>query len=102
MDNQKKSKHPTTKPSNTETVSLTLPVTSSTLNSSQSNEKLALRWLDSDVHKTSANLMTQKKLTEAVNYIKTFDAVEKFEEWLNRPAAMSKDDKFVLIVSGRL
>ena len=91
----KRSKHLTTKHNNEET--------SSAISNPQNGEKFALIWLDSDVHKTNDNLMTLEKLKDASTYIKTFDVTEKFEEWFNRPAAaMSKDEKFVMIVSGQL
>jgi hypothetical protein len=88
-------------------ITATTSVASTPSNISQEKEEknyesFALLWLDVDVNKTNDNLMTQNKLREAVNYIKTFDTIEVFEKWLNQRTAMSKKEKFILIVSEQL
>jgi hypothetical protein len=68
----------------------------------KNDESFVLVWLDDNVNKTDDNHQTQKKLKEIVNYMKTFDSIEVFEDWLNLQAAIGKQQKFILIVSGRL
>ncbi|CAF1058520.1 unnamed protein product [Didymodactylos carnosus] len=61
-------------------------------------ETFLIVWLDANVTKTQDNLDTYTELRAAVNYIKTFDELQKCEEYILR----IKREKIILIVSGGL
>jgi hypothetical protein len=68
---------------------------------SQSNndnlETFSLIWLDSDVNGTT-NQDTQTKLRSFINYLKKFDNRNECQQYIEQK---SKDDRLVIIVSGR-
>ncbi|CAF0828725.1 unnamed protein product [Didymodactylos carnosus] len=60
-------------------------------------ETHACLWLDQDVNSTQDNLETQQQLRKIINYMQTFDDLEKCEDYIRQ----AKNEKIVLIVSGR-
>lgn len=61
-------------------------------------ETFSLIWLDAAVNDSQENLDAQQQLRTSINYLKTFDNDAIFEEYVR---STSKDDRIVLIISGR-
>ncbi|CAF1956356.1 unnamed protein product [Rotaria magnacalcarata] len=59
-------------------------------------ESFACLWLDQSVNTTKDNLETQKELRQVINHLRTFDDMDKCEEYIRQ---ITKE-KVVLIVSG--
>ncbi|CAF4213194.1 unnamed protein product, partial [Didymodactylos carnosus] len=64
----------------------------------QNLETFALLWLDQNVNKSKDNLETQAQLRRSINCLLTFESAIECEEHIRE----RKDEKIVLIVSGRL
>jgi hypothetical protein len=58
-----------------------------------------LVWLDSSVNTSQENLDGQKSIQSSIDRLKTFDNVNKCEEYIR---SISQDERIILIVSGRL
>ncbi|CAF1532749.1 unnamed protein product [Didymodactylos carnosus] len=65
-------------------------------------ESISLLWLDANVNTSNNNLITQKKLRAAVNFLRTFNNPNDCAEWMQRRQVTAADDKIILIVSGEL
>ncbi|CAF5227100.1 unnamed protein product, partial [Rotaria magnacalcarata] len=59
-------------------------------------ESFACLWLDQSINTTKDNLETQKELRQVINHLRTFDDMDKCEEYIRQ---ITKE-KVVLIVSG--
>ncbi|CAF3984169.1 unnamed protein product [Rotaria sordida] len=64
-------------------------------------ELITLIWLDNMVDATQGNREIQDKLRSIVNYLRTFDNCKQCEDYI-RSTIDDKQDKIILIVSGRL
>ncbi|CAF1110064.1 unnamed protein product [Didymodactylos carnosus] len=64
----------------------------------QNLETFSLLWLDQHVNESKDNRVTQKQLRGTINCLLTFESGNECEEHIGQ----SKDEKIVLIVSGRL
>ncbi|CAF1356013.1 unnamed protein product, partial [Didymodactylos carnosus] len=64
----------------------------------QNLETFALLWLDQNVNESKDNLETQAQLRQSINCLLTFETANECEEHIRE----RKDEKIVLIVSGRL
>ncbi|CAF1120371.1 unnamed protein product [Didymodactylos carnosus] len=64
----------------------------------QNLETFVLLWLDQNVNKSKDSLETQTQLRRSINCLLTFESGNECEEHIGE----SKDEKIVLIVSGRL
>jgi len=64
-------------------------------------ELITLIWLDKMVNGTEENRQTQDKLRSIINYLETFDNCLECEDYI-RNRINDKQDKIILIVSGRL
>ncbi len=73
--------------------------TSSRIRLTQNEEKYQLLWLDENVNEAQDNVVTQKKLRQAINQLKTFDNVKECEKHVHNIEGTHK--KMVLIVSGK-
>jgi hypothetical protein len=62
-------------------------------------ETFSLLWLDAQVNKTEENRQAQRKLRQIINHLQTFDDQYQCEQYIS---CFSNQDRFVLIVSGRL
>ncbi len=58
-----------------------------------------LIWLDSLVNISEENLDGQKLIRSSIDHLKTFDNINKCEEYIR---SISSDERIILIVSGRL
>jgi hypothetical protein len=58
-----------------------------------------LIWLDSLVNTSEENLDGQKLIRSSIDHLKTFENVNKCEEYIR---SISQDERIILIVSGRL
>jgi len=58
-----------------------------------------LVWLDSLVNTSEENLGGQKAIRSSIDHLKTFENVDKCEEYIR---SISPDERIILIVSGRL
>ena len=65
----------------------------------QNEEKYQLLWLDENVNEVRDNAITQKKLRQAINQLKTFDNIKECEQHIHKMEGTNQ--KIVLIVSGR-
>ncbi|CAM4905379.1 unnamed protein product [Rotaria socialis] len=61
-------------------------------------ESFACLWLDQSVNTTQDNLETQKELRQVINHLRTFDDMDKCEQYIRQITT----EKVVLIVSGAL
>ncbi|CAF4226838.1 unnamed protein product [Rotaria socialis] len=61
-------------------------------------ESFTCLWLDQSVNTTQDNLETQKELRQVINHLRTFDDMDKCEQYIRQ---ITKE-KVVLIVSGAL
>ncbi|CAF0761430.1 unnamed protein product [Didymodactylos carnosus] len=82
-----------------------LPTTWTNINIEQKNPKqgqnletFSLLWLDQNVNESKDNRETQTQLRRSINCLWTFESGNECEEHIGQ----SKDEKIVLIVSGRL
>jgi len=62
-------------------------------------ETFSLLWLDAQVNATEENQQAQKKLRQIINHFRIFDNQSQCEQYIS---FFSKQDRFILIVSGRL
>ena len=62
-------------------------------------ETFRLIWLDSSVNRSEENLHAQWRLRTIINYLKTFEDEQTCLEYIR---SVPKDDRIILIVSGRL
>jgi hypothetical protein len=62
-------------------------------------ETFSLLWLDEQVNKTEENRQAQRELRQIINHLRTFDDPYQCELYIS---SSSSQDRFVLIVSGRL
>jgi hypothetical protein len=62
-------------------------------------ETFSLLWLDAQVNTTEENRQAQRKLRQIINHLRTFDDQNECEQYISYA---SNQDRFVLIVSGRL
>lgn len=65
----------------------------------QNEEKYQLIWLDENVNEAQDNVLTQKKLRQAINQLKTFDNVIECEKHVQNTKGTNQ--KMMLIVSGK-
>lgn len=71
-------------------------------NINQQDENLeiySLIWLDTSVNQSQENIQAQKELRASINHLITF---ENDEQCLQYIESVPKDDRIILIVSGRL
>ncbi|CAM4895674.1 unnamed protein product [Rotaria socialis] len=61
-------------------------------------ESFTCLWLDQSVNTTQDNLETQKELRQVINHLRTFDDMDKCEQYIRQITT----EKVVLIVSGAL
>jgi len=61
-------------------------------------ETFSLLWLDASVNDSQENIDAQQQLRTSINYLKTFEDGDKCEEYIR---SVPKDDRIVLIISGR-
>jgi len=61
-------------------------------------ETFSLLWLDASVNDVQENIDAQQQLRTSINYLKTFEDGDKCEEYIR---SVPKDDRIVLIISGR-
>jgi len=61
-------------------------------------ETFSLLWLDASVNATEDNRAAQDRLRKIINYLKTFEDLQKCLDYIH---SLSADDRIVLIVSGR-
>jgi hypothetical protein len=62
-------------------------------------ETYCLIWLDTSVNESQENIQAQKELRTLINHLITF---ENDQQCLQHIESVSKDDRIILIVSGRL
>jgi tetratricopeptide (TPR) repeat protein len=62
-------------------------------------ETFSLIWLDASVNDAQENLDAQQQLRTSINFLKTFEDGDVCEKYIRTTA---KDDRIVLIISGRL
>ena len=62
-------------------------------------ETFSLVWLDASVNSSQQNVKAQQQLRTSINYLKTFEHVDKCEQYIR---SVFKEDRIILIVSGRL
>jgi len=62
-------------------------------------ETFCLIWLDSLVNNSQENLQAQEQLRTAINHLKTFENEQLCLKYIK---SVPKDDRIVLIVSGKL
>jgi hypothetical protein len=62
-------------------------------------ETFSLIWLDASVNDSGENIDAQQQLRTSINFLKTFEDSDRCEEYIRSKA---KDDRIVLITSGRL
>ncbi|CAM4923075.1 unnamed protein product [Rotaria socialis] len=62
-------------------------------------ETFSLIWLDASVNETQENIDAQHQLRTSINFLKTFDDADKCETYIK---SLQRDDRVVLIASGRL
>lgn len=75
---------------------MTATVTS--INVEENLETFFLLWLDASVNESEENIDAQQQLRTSINYLKTFEDSDQCEEYIR---SRSKDDRIVLIISGR-
>jgi hypothetical protein len=61
-------------------------------------ETFSLLWLDASVNDVQENIDAQQQLRTSINYLKTFEDGDKCEEYIR---SVPKDDRIILIISGR-
>lgn len=69
------------------------------LNEDENLEIYSLVWLDATVNSTTENLDVQKQLRILINQLKTFDNTHDCLQYIKN---LSKQNRIILIVSGRL
>jgi hypothetical protein len=74
------------------------PLTNTT-QEDQNLETYCLIWLDASVNKSQENIQAQKELRTSINHLMTF---EDDRQCLIYIQSVPKDDRIILIVSGRL
>jgi DNA-binding MurR/RpiR family transcriptional regulator len=62
-------------------------------------ETYCLIWLDASVNSSQENRQAQQKLRASINHLLTFEDDHRCLEYIH---SLSKDDRIVLIISGRL
>jgi hypothetical protein len=65
----------------------------------QNLETYCLIWLDASVNESQENIQAQKQLRSSINHLMTF---EDDQQCLKYIQSVPKDDRIILIVSGRL
>ena len=65
----------------------------------QNSETYSLIWLDASVHNSQEYIQAQKQLRTTINHLMAF---EDEQECLQCIKSVPKDDRIILIVSGRL
>lgn len=65
----------------------------------QNFETYDLIWLDTSVNKTKDNIDAQKRIRVLCNRFLTFKKEQKCQQYIK---SLSKDDRLILIVSGKL
>ena len=65
----------------------------------QNLETFFLLWLDASVNSSSENVDAQLQLRSSIHYLRTFEDGDECENYIR---SVSKHDRVVLIVSGRL
>jgi hypothetical protein len=74
----------------------------SVIKQTQKNENLetyCLIWLDASVNSSHENIQAQQQLRSSINYLLTFEDDQQYLQYID---SVPKDDRIVLIVSGRL
>ncbi len=77
-------------------------MTTSVIKKTQKNENLetyCLIWLDASVNGSQENIQAQQQLRSSINYLLTFQDDQQYLQYID---SVPKDDRIVLIVSGRL
>lgn len=72
---------------------------SNTTQETENLETYCLIWLDTSVNESQENIQAQKELRTLINHLITF---ENDQQCLQHIESVSKDDRIILIVSGRL
>ena len=67
--------------------------------SEENLETFSLLWLDASVNNCQENIDAQHQLRTSINFLRTFEDVDQCEAYIR---SKSKDDRIVLITSGRL
>ncbi len=62
-------------------------------------ETYCLIWLDASVNESQENIEAQKQLRTSINHLITFEDDQRCLQYIQ---SVSKDDRIILIVSGRL
>jgi hypothetical protein len=62
-------------------------------------ETYCLVWLDGSVNDSEENILAQQQLRTSINHLLTFEDDQQCFEYIK---SVSKDDRIVLVVSGRL
>ncbi len=62
-------------------------------------ETYGLLWLDASVNSSKENIQAQQQLRSSINYLLTFEDDHQCFQYIH---SLPKDDRIVLIVSGRL
>jgi hypothetical protein len=62
-------------------------------------ETYGLLWLDASVNSSQENIQAQQQLRSSINYLLTFQDDQQYLQYID---SVPKDDRIVLIVSGRL
>ncbi len=61
-------------------------------------ETFSLLWLDAAVNESQENIDAQQQLRTSINFLRTFEDGDQCEKYIR---SIPKDDRIVLIVSGR-
>lgn len=61
-------------------------------------ETYTLIWLDQDVNDARENIQAQARFREAINQMKLFQKADECSKYIH---SLSKDDRVIMIVSGR-
>lgn len=67
--------------------------------SEENLETFSLLWLDASVNNCQENVDAQHQLRTSINFLRTFEEVDQCEAYIR---SKSKDDRIILITSGRL
>jgi hypothetical protein len=72
---------------------------SNTIQEDQNFETYCLIWLDASVNESQENIQAQKELRTSINHLITFEEEQQCFQYIK---SIPKDDRIILIVSGRL
>ncbi|CAF0895752.1 unnamed protein product [Rotaria sp. Silwood1] len=81
------------------TVSNSIDSFYTSLSDNENFETTTLIWLDSRLTELQENIRIQQELRSAINHIKDFDNIEECKNYIQH---LSRDDRVVLITSGKV